>query len=261
MSFSPSDHTFIVCAYRESPYLEACVRSVIAQGSRVAIATSTPCSHISAVAEKYGLPVFINEGEAGIAGDWNFALSCASTPLVTLAHQDDIYKDTYLSRMLAAMNKARNPILFSSDYGELRGTEEVTANRLLTIKKILRLPMRLAPGTRVGKRLSLAFGDSICCPSVTYVREIILAHPFASGLRAGLDWQKWEELSRLPGEFVYCPEPLMLHRIHAGSETSNVIGDTGRMAEDYAMFCRFHGKPVAKLLAKLYSASEKSNEL
>lgn len=37
-------HTFAVCAYRESPFLEDCVRSLVRQTvkSRILIATSTP---------------------------------------------------------------------------------------------------------------------------------------------------------------------------------------------------------------------------
>ena len=77
-------HTFAVCAYGESPYLEECVQSLLAQKvrTRILIATSTPNSYIYGIGEKYGIPVHINHGEKGLAGDWNFAYSCATTPLV-----------------------------------------------------------------------------------------------------------------------------------------------------------------------------------
>lgn len=44
--FSPADHTFAVCAYRESPYLDECVESLLAQTVRtnVIVATSTHSS-------------------------------------------------------------------------------------------------------------------------------------------------------------------------------------------------------------------------
>ena len=37
-------HTFVICAYGESPYLEACIRSLLSQTekSRILCATSTP---------------------------------------------------------------------------------------------------------------------------------------------------------------------------------------------------------------------------
>ena len=54
-------HSFAVCAYGESPYLEACLRSLKAQtvkeGTEILICTSTPNSHISRLAEKYGADV------------------------------------------------------------------------------------------------------------------------------------------------------------------------------------------------------------
>ena len=46
--YSGRDHTFAVCAYGESPYLEECVRSLLDQNvkSRILIATSTPNARI-----------------------------------------------------------------------------------------------------------------------------------------------------------------------------------------------------------------------
>ena len=61
-------HTFAVCAYGESPYLEECVQSLLAQKvrTRILIATSTPNSYIYGIGEKYGIPVHINHGEKEI---------------------------------------------------------------------------------------------------------------------------------------------------------------------------------------------------
>jgi len=263
MTYTPGDHAFVLCAYGESPYLEECIRSLRAQRrpTRVVMSTSTPNALIRAAAEKWDIPLFVREGESGLAADWNFALECADTPLVTLAHQDDIYLPAYTERMLAAMNRARRPVLFSSGYAELRGEERVSSSRLLNIKKLLRVPMRLFPGSVAARRLSLAFGDSLCCPSVTYVRDIMRAHPFRDDFRCDLDWQQWEILSRKRGEFVFCPEALVLHRIHPASETSRVLSRNARRAEDLAMFRVFWPEGIARFLAARYARSEESNKL
>ncbi|RGD63454.1 glycosyltransferase family 2 protein [Lachnospiraceae bacterium OF09-6] len=52
-------HTFAVCAYGESPYLEKSIRSVVHQSvrSRVIVCTSTPCAYIENLAKKYQLPI------------------------------------------------------------------------------------------------------------------------------------------------------------------------------------------------------------
>ena len=47
-------HTFVICAYKESKYLEDCIRSLKAQEvkSYIKIATSTPNEYIYSIANK-----------------------------------------------------------------------------------------------------------------------------------------------------------------------------------------------------------------
>ena len=104
-------------------------------------------------------------------------------------------------------------------------------------------------------------GAPICCPSVTYNKVNLPKQVFKIGFRAAEDWQAWEEISKLKGDFLYCNKILMYHRIHNQSETSAIISDTGRSVEDYQMFCKFWPKWIAKVLVKVYSISEQSNEL
>ena len=56
-----SEHTFVICAYQESPYLEECIQSVLAQkeDGAVLIATATPNDHIQALADRYGLEALL----------------------------------------------------------------------------------------------------------------------------------------------------------------------------------------------------------
>ena len=51
------EHTFAICAYKESRYLEECIISVINQDikSNVIIATATPNKHIMDLAKKYNI--------------------------------------------------------------------------------------------------------------------------------------------------------------------------------------------------------------
>lgn len=54
-------HTFAICAYKQSPYLEECICSLTAQTVKryIIIATSTPNDYIKALAEKYHLSYYI----------------------------------------------------------------------------------------------------------------------------------------------------------------------------------------------------------
>ena len=128
---STDKHTFTVCAYKESAYLEECVQSLINQTvkSKIIICTSTPNDHISSIAEKYGLEVFVNEGERGITGDWNFATSKCDTEYYTIAHQDDLYEPEYLEHILPALEKAKRPIIAFSEYFEIRNGEKIYKNK------------------------------------------------------------------------------------------------------------------------------------
>ena len=79
-------HSFAVCAYGDSPYLERCLRSLKAQTapSELLICTSTPSPFISGLAEKYGIPLVVRDGTSGIGADWNFAFDAAKGHYVTL---------------------------------------------------------------------------------------------------------------------------------------------------------------------------------
>lgn len=53
----------------------------------------------------------------------------------------------------------------------------------------------------------------------------------------------------------------MYHRIHAGSETSAIIGDNARSGEEYEMFRKFWPDWIAGLLVKVYAKGQASNTL
>ena len=50
-------HTFVICAYKESEFLEECVESLKKQTikSNIIMVTSTPNEHIKKIANKYGI--------------------------------------------------------------------------------------------------------------------------------------------------------------------------------------------------------------
>lgn len=261
--FKAEDHTFAVCAYKESPYLEDCIRSLKGQtfASNIIVCTSTPNDYIRGICEKHSLELHVSDGPSGIARDWNFAMSSVGTKLVTIAHQDDVYKPGYLESALRYLNSADKPLLYFCGYSELREEGEVFDNTLLKVKMAMLKPLaggKRASSKRVRRRI-LAFGDPVCCPSVTYAMDNLPMPLFAEGYQGSLDWQMLERVSNLEGSFLYEPEPLMSHRIHEGSETSSLIESNLRSQEDYDMFCKFWPKPVAAVIAKLYSLGEKSN--
>ncbi len=258
-------HTFAICAYGESPYLEECIQSVLNQKikTNVILVTSTPNEVITEMTKKYSIPLFVNEGESGITQDWNFAYKNANTRYVTITHQDDVYNPEYTEMFFQYKQKSKKPLIFFTDYGELRNGAIVNDNQLLKIKRVLLRPLENYKhwNKKWIRRRILSFGSPICCPSVTFDKENLPQVVFRNHFRSNEDWEAWESLSKLDGDFIYCKKILMYHRIHRDSETSKIIQDNQRIVEDYEMFRKFWPSFIAKFITRIYQNSEKSNNI
>lgn len=253
-------HTFVICAYGESAYLEACIQSLLQQSytSQVLVYTSTPNALIEGLCQKYNLTLTVGDGFS-IGSDWNRALACGQTDLVTIAHQDDTYHPLYAQKMVQAFTNNPDTVIAYTDYGELREDGSVLDNnRNLKIKRLMLRVMDWFPKWAFWRQRCLAFGNAICCPAVTYSIKGLNGFKFDEQLRGNLDWIAWYHLAK-QGRFSYCPESLMYHRIHSDSETSKTISDNVRTQEDYETFRLFWPDPIAKLIMKFYIKSQDSN--
>ena len=257
-------HTFVICAYEESEYLEACILSLKNQKSksRIIMETSTPNAHISSLAEKHDIPLYINP-HGGITQDWNFGLSKIETQYATIAHQDDVYEPEYGQKIVEALEKSKKALIAFSDYGEIRAGHTVADTQILKIKRLMLLPLRIKMfrGCKFVRRFILSLGDPISCPAVSFNLERVARPVFQDGFRCCGDWEAWEMISRMDGAFLYVPEPLMYHRIHKRSETTRLIQDGVRVEENYQMYCKFWPKPIAKRINRYYTKSEEFNSL
>lgn len=258
-------HTFAIVAYKESPYLEKTIESLMNQSviSEIFISTSTPNDMINEVAKKYGLQIFVNNGKTGIAGDWEYALSKVRTEYASLAHQDDIYMPEYTKSLSDLLEKSADTLMAFSDYCEIDsiGTVRKT-NSMMLVKRLLFWPFlfKKTIRSRFSKRNLLRFGNPVCAPSVMYnIRNINIGTLFNETLGLSLDWEAWLSLTEAPGSFCFCPKPLTRHRVHTGAETTFGIKDGRRYKEDLALFEKLWPSMIARLLAKIYSLSYRSN--
>ena len=258
------DHAFVIPAYRESPFLEPCVRSLLEQTrpALVLITTSTPNAHIDTIARRYRVPVVINPAPPDIAGDWNFALTASSQRRVTIAHQDDLFDPTYAALVDGAFRRHPDALLVFTGFTEHDAEGERPVNANLLIKRLL---TRRAFGSREvlsstgEKRRLLAFGNPVCCPSVAFNRDRIPDFRFGDAFRSNLDWDAWERLAEHEGAFVHLAEHLVSHRVHGGTATTALIGERVRDTEDRALLGRFWRPQIAALLARLYRLSYIAN--
>ena len=260
-----NSHTFVVCAYKESPYLQDCLASLINQNmdSIIICTTSTPNDHVTSICNKFGVEVCVNSERKGLAADWNFAYNQAKTDYVTIAHQDDIYDPNFLKETMSYIYKSKKPLIAFTDYYEIRNSKKVMSNRLLRIKRILNFPwlFRLTWSSRFIARRIFTFGNPICCPSVTFAKDNIIISPvFNESYKNSCDWYAWLAIRDLRGDFIYCPQKLMGHRIHANSETTATIASNVRSKEELQILRMLMPKFMAKVIHYFYRRGQKSNK-
>ena len=251
-------HTFAIVAYKESPYLEECINSVINQTikSNVIICTSTKNNYIVNLSKKYKLKLFIREGKSDIQDDWNYAYNSTNTDLVTITHQDDIYENNYLEEIMKVANYYDDFKMIHTDYYPYKNGKKVI-DKNSKIKIILKIPLRIRflSKFKLFKVASLSFGNTVCCPSVTYNKKCIKGNPFTSNLKFGLDWDTFLKFAKEKGYYLYIPKKMICYRIHDAATTKEFIKDNKRIDEDILMFSKIWPKFIVKILMKGYVSS------
>lgn len=255
-------HNFIICAYKESPYLEKCIKSILNQEyldeSEILICTSTPNDYIKGMAEKYGIKLVVNPDRGDIQSDWNFAYNFSDAQYITLVHQDDVYNKAYSRHLIDAVNKYQDIAIYYTKYRALTTTEKeerVERDINCRLRSFLSFPMSIPALQTSGwwKRLTLRFGNSICCSSVTYNKNLLgNVNLFHSDLRFSLDWDTYWELTDVKGRFFFDKSPLTYFRIHQLSTTMLCIEDDSREKEDYIMFYKMWPWCIANFIMHFY---------
>lgn len=249
-------HAFAICAYKDSPYLETCIRSLKNQSrkSDIILCTSTPSPYIEALAEKYDLSLFVRDGASGIGEDWNFAYHMADARFVTIAHQDDIYQKDYVKTLLECYEKYPDMTLFTGGYAVIKGNKPVFFEKVEFIKRFLRLPLRFRGVSHLSwvKKSVLIFGNSICCPACAYNKEQLGEPLFASSYRFALDWDALFNLAERPGRFICAEKPVLYYRVHDGAATKACIKDNSRAREEAHMFAKIWPGPVVRIIMHFY---------
>lgn len=261
-NFTGKDITIVICAYKECSYLEECIKAIISQTIKpnILISTSTPNDHICGLAKQYGIEIRVNK-DGGQIKDYNFAMKQCKTALGMLAHQDDLLDRRYVERCLEELNRAKKPIIACTNYLEMHNDiVDSKPSAMIRIKRFLIWPIRNKQlrQTIFGKRLCMLIGNPITHPSVMCVMDEMPKVCFREKYKAAMDWDLWERLSRKKGDFVYVKDILLYHRMNEDNQTAKLLKTTSaRYDDEYAIFCRFWPKQIAKLLMFFYSKSAK----
>lgn len=257
--------TLIICAYKESPYLEECIKSLKKQTLKceIYISTSTPNNMIRKLAKKYDIHLFVNKKSKGYYEDFKFAYSLAKSKYVTLCHQDDIYLKDFAEKTFNALSKAKKPLISFTNYYDYKNEQIIKGSKFLMIKRLMNFlfKFKFFQEKKIIRNIILSFGNSICSPTVSFNKELVAEPVLNCQHKTSHDWYTWIYLAKEKGEFIYINKPLILRRINELSETSLVIKDKSKYNSDLEMFKMFWPNFIAKLIIKIYSKSEKNNEI
>ena len=243
------EHTFVILAYKESKYLEDCIKSVLNQSvpSKILIATSTLNDHIVSLARKHGIEIRVNSNAANIGKDWNFGFQCADTKYVTLAHQDDIYLKHFTVNCIKAaqQNAPSKPLMVFNQPVIYKAEKEVAISYKNILRWLLVFPFHIKRciASKQWKKFILLFSNSISCPGVFYVKENLGGFQFDESDTYTLDWKAWFELSQRDGAFIYLPEALHIHREHQESTTSTTQLDILQQ-EEFELLLKIWGNKL-----------------
>lgn len=255
-----TDHTFVVCAYKDSPFLEECVKSVVNQSvkTNVIVCTPTPSDFIDNICTKYDLPLFINpKTDADIQSSWNFALLSASTKYVTICHQDDCYDPRYYETIRNYFSD--NVLFLHTNYKNIFTDENnnsvVRTSKNVIFKRIIHFffANKWQQNSVFFKRRDLSFGNSICCPTCTYNKSNLEYPLFVSKFRHAIDWDLYIKLASVPGRIVYVRKPLLYKRIHINSQTTDDVRSGVRKREDIENYSKLWPAFISKLLQAILS--------
>jgi len=249
-------HTFVICAYGRSPYLEACIRSVKAQTvpTQIICATSTPSPWLEAMVGKYRIPLYVREGKSNIRDDWNFAVEKAGGQFVTIAHQDDLYSRHYVEELQKACKRWPDMTVFMSDAVLIKQGKLTWGGAVEAVKKAPRLPWRLSFLCHITavKVSGLMLGNPVMCPSVSYRKRKLSMPLFSGTYDFVLDWECMRKLAKEPGRFICVEKPLLCYRVHDGATTKACIEDHRREREERQMFEKIWPGWAAKAIMVLY---------
>lgn len=210
-------HTFVILAYNISDDLEECIKSVINQSvkSNIVIATSTPNDYIIDLASEYSLGVMVNKAKSNKGRDYNFAINSFDTPLVTIAHQDDLYDRNYTKEILKSYKKNKKATIIFTDNYEIFDDKKIKKSKKLFWIRYYLLPLKYSifQNKKYFKLRSLRRDKYICTSSITFVKKNINDDIFPTNLKYDNDWQGLIDLAKKNTRFVYLKKKLVGYRV------------------------------------------------
>lgn len=192
-----------------------------------------------AVVESVGDPrvrYMRNPSPAGMVANWNFAVSCAKTELVTLLHADDELAPTYVGcmRALALRHPGAAMLYCKATVIDLSGSP------VFSLPDHVKRWIEPSSGGDVvlsGEVAAAALlrGNFIFCPSACYRRGILLRYPFSPHYKMVQDLDLFLRLLESGETLVGSPERAYRYRRHENA-TAVMTRELTRFHEEIALY-------------------------
>jgi glycosyltransferase involved in cell wall biosynthesis len=174
-----------------------------------------------------------NETNLGLAGNWNKALSLATTEFVTLFHSDDELESNYTDLILGLMDRHQEAVaghcrtrVIDSDGKDLWSLPD-------EVKRIIR-PKGNDDIVTQGEEglLSLVKGSWIFCPTLCYRKSLLPSGGFSSTWKFVLDVDLTSRILFDGGVIVGTPTVGYKYRRHSTNQTSVLTESNIRFQEE-----------------------------
>ena len=148
----------------------------------------------------------------------------------------------------------KNVTMYLTDYLPLKESTGTKRDINSKIRRLLRtfLKSKTLAKRKWIRKMSLAFGNSICCPSVTYNKKKLGNDVFTSAYKFNIDWDTFLKLAKENGTFAYVDRPLTKYRVHDGATSKEFIENHLRIDEDTRMFRQFWPMWLTKIIMHFY---------
>lgn len=175
-----------------------------------------------------------NRAPLGIGGNWNRCAEFVQTEYFCLAHQDDVYRPEFLTRLVAALERAPAAGMAHCRSAAIDERGEPLESGAERYKQHFWREIPVQDSAAHYRRLWR--GNFVCCPAVVYRTSAWrAAGGFRTDLRFALDWEFWFRLLRSGYGIADVDDVLLDYRRHPTAATAAATSDRWRFAEELAV--------------------------
>jgi glycosyltransferase involved in cell wall biosynthesis len=239
----------IIPAYNSTPYLRETLQSVFNQThppDEILVIDDGSTDGTPALAESFGPKVRVfYRSQQRQASNRNFGAEQTSCEWLAFLDHDDLWEPNKLERQMEELSRHPDADLcytarvnFVQDGDTFRRGKIISVPPAQDIQRSLYVNTTFMPGSVLIRRSAY-----------------LAAGGFDPNLKLVEDWDLWLRLLHRGISFAACPEPLLLHRIHANMQSKNAMDALAEVKHIYRRHVLPHLSPTTRWIKHQISQS------